>query len=80
MNLYESVAQEIIDLDRNDPKYFRNVQAKIKRFVHAEKFSLMQRIAEYGKDSPEYGMKVVTSKRDSHKKMMNMSDDEMITW
>jgi hypothetical protein len=80
LNHYETVAKEIIDLDPKDPNYFRTVQAKIKRFVHEEKYSLMHRIALAGKGNPEFALKMVESKRDGHEKMMKMSDDELITW
>lgn len=76
----QSVASEIAALDRDDPKFLRNIQAKIKRLVHAEKFSLLHRISLAGKDSPEFGMQVVKEKCETHKTWMQKSDDEIITW
>jgi hypothetical protein len=76
----QGVAQAIIDLDPNMPNYVRTVQAKIKRLIHAEKFSLCHRIGLAGRDTPDFGMKFVALKEQTHKEMMQKPDEEIITW
>jgi len=73
-------AQTVIDLDPNDPQYVKKVQASIKRLVHAEKYLLLTRLLRYVKDSHKFGIEVIEKKIETHKKMMSMSDDEVITW
>ena len=76
----QSVADEIASLDHHSPDYLRTIQAKIKRLVHFEKFSLLHRISLAGKDSPEFGMLVVKEKCKAHKEWTQKSDEEIITW
>ena len=73
-------AQTVIDLDPKDPQYVKKVQASIKRLVHAEKYFLLTRLLRYVKDSHKFGIEVIEKKIETHKKMMSMSDDEVITW
>ena len=86
-----SVAAEIKAIDKDDPEYVLKAARLIKRYVHAEKYSLLSRLCQYGtaihngvdvlmlmEGVAETTLDVLKLKRDTHKDWMNRPLEEMI--
>jgi hypothetical protein len=74
------VVNQILELDKNSPDFKFQVTAKIKRLVHHEKASLLSRLSHYCKDSPEFGIRVINEKLETHKEWALKPDTEIVTW
>jgi hypothetical protein len=81
MNVWQELAQEIINIPVDDPKRSRKIQAIVKRFNHGEKASVYHRVYLFNRDQlSRTRCKVLRDKMKLHRSMQKMSDDDVITW
>lgn len=81
MNLWQELAQEIMNVPTDDPKRARKIQAMVKRFVHDQKASVYQRMSAYLKYNLSKGQRYDTRKKyQMHRHMSRLPDDEVLTW
>lgn len=82
MNYLVKIANEIKNLDLKDPQYNFKLQAKIKRFIHAEKSDMYEKFVDWLEHYPTSFVKeIAKEKAEQHEDMSkNFTDEQLITW
>jgi len=81
MNVWQELAQEIMQIPVDDPKRGRKIQAMIKRFVHNEKASVYHRLYLCHRRRFTKGERHnEKTKYKNHYRMAKLPDDEVLTW
>lgn len=78
--IHDLITQLTQYLNLTPEQQFR-VTAKIKRYVHAEKWSVYSRYSRYAKDFNSLDIAdLLSQSAENHKELMNRSDEEVVTW